>query len=172
MSSRSCLENWQGSVSRGVRKTRFTPSESSAGHGLPLQRAPKQCQRMVSGGCCEGLFPDTVCWTRLRNTWDFLHCEIVSTHAEAVPGGLFGRFARHTVWARRFPSSLLGTFSARGFATSLNCRRDRNSNAQDTFDHDKGQKSAISGRRLHWRLSTGFFAFSPGSLCNLVRRAP
>ena len=43
---------------------------------------------------------------------------------------------------------------------------------QDTFDHDKGQKSAISGRRLHWRLSTGFIAFSPGSLCNLVRRAP
>ena len=40
------------------------------------------------------------------------------------------------------------------------------------MDHDKGQKSAISGRRLHWRLSTGFFAFSPGSLCNLVRRAP
>ena len=30
----------------------------------------------------------------------------------------------------------------------------------------------ISGRRLHWRLSTGFFAFSPGSLCNLVRLAP
>ena len=27
------------------------------------------------------------------------------------------------------------------------------------FDHDKGQKSAISGRRLHWRLSTGFFCF-------------
>ena len=46
------------------------------------------------------------------------------------------------------------------------------SDVQDTFDHDKGQKSAISGRRLHWRLSTGFFAFSPGSLCNLVRRAP
>ena len=44
--------------------------------------------------------------------------------------------------------------------------------SQDTFDHDKEQKSAISGRRLHWRLSTGFFAFSPGSLCNLVRRAP
>ena len=39
---------------------------------------------------------------------------------------------------------------------------------QDTFDHYKGQKSAISG---HWRLSTGIFAFSPGSLCNLVRRA-
>ena len=43
---------------------------------------------------------------------------------------------------------------------------------QDTFDHDKGQKSAISGRRLHWRLSTGFFAFSPVFMCNLVRRAP
>ena len=26
-----------------VFKTRFTPSESSAGHGLPPQRAPKQC---------------------------------------------------------------------------------------------------------------------------------
>ena len=46
------------------------------------------------------------------------------------------------------------------------------SNYQDTFDRDKGQKSAISGHRLHWRLSTGFFAFSPGSLCHLVRRAP
>ena len=49
-------------------------------HGLPPQRAPldtvyplrehlNSVQRMVSGGCCEGLFPDTVCWTRLRNTW-------------------------------------------------------------------------------------------------------
>ena len=43
---------------------------------------------------------------------------------------------------------------------------------QDKFDHDKGQKSAISGRRLHWRLSTGLFAFSPVCMCNLVRRAP
>ena len=43
---------------------------------------------------------------------------------------------------------------------------------QDKFDHDKGQKSAISGRRLQWRLSTGFFAFSPVFMCNLVRRAP
>ena len=42
----------------------------------------------------------------------------------------------------------------------------------DKFDHAKGQKSAISGRRLHWRLSTGFFAFSPAFMCNLVRRAP
>ena len=31
---------------------------------------------------------------------------------------------------------------------------------QDKFDHDKGQKSAISGLRLHWRLSTGFLLFS------------
>ena len=50
-------------------------------HGLPPQIAPldtvyplrerlKSVQRMVSGGYCEGLFPDTVCWTRLRNTWN------------------------------------------------------------------------------------------------------
>ena len=49
-------------------------------HGLPLQRALldtvyplrehlNSVQRMVPGGYCEGLFPDTVCWTRLRNTW-------------------------------------------------------------------------------------------------------
>ena len=43
---------------------------------------------------------------------------------------------------------------------------------QDKFDHDKGQKSAISGRRLHWRLSTGSFAFFQVFMCNLVRRAP
>ena len=43
---------------------------------------------------------------------------------------------------------------------------------QDKFDHVKGQKSAISGCRLHWRLSTGFFAFSPVFTCNLVRRTP
>ena len=36
---------------------------------------------------------------------------------------------------------------------------------QDTFDHDKGQKSAISGRRLHWRLSTGFFLLFLQYLC-------
>ena len=49
-------------------------------HGLPPQTPPldtvypfrehlNSVQRMVSGGYCEGLFPDTVCWTRLRNTW-------------------------------------------------------------------------------------------------------
>ena len=31
-----------GSLKR-VLKTRFAPSETSAGHGLPPQRAPKQC---------------------------------------------------------------------------------------------------------------------------------
>ena len=36
---------------------------------------------------------------------------------------------------------------------------------QDKFDHDKGQKSAISGRRLHWRLSTGFFLLFLQYLC-------
>ena len=49
-------------------------------HGLTPQRAPldtvyplkehlNSVQRRVSGGYCEGLVPDTVCWTRLRNTW-------------------------------------------------------------------------------------------------------
>ena len=37
--------------------------------------------------------------------------------------------------------------------------------SQDKFDHDKGQKSAISGRRLHWRLSTGFFVLFLQCLC-------
>ena len=81
MSNRWCLENRQGSVSRqGSRWTRLTPSETSAGHGLRPQRAPKQCPAiMVSGGCCEGLFPDTVCWTRLRNTWtSTLRSEIIT----------------------------------------------------------------------------------------------
>ena len=56
-------------------------------HGLPPQRAPldtvyplrehlNSVQRMVSGGHCEGLFPDTVCWTRLRNTWAMLRSKI------------------------------------------------------------------------------------------------
>ena len=50
-------------------------------HSSPPQRAPldtvyplrdhlNSVQRMVSGRYCEGLFPDTVCWTRLRNTWN------------------------------------------------------------------------------------------------------
>ena len=50
-------------------------------HGSPPQRAPvdtvyplrdhlNNVQPMVSGEYCEGLFPDAVCWTRLRNTWN------------------------------------------------------------------------------------------------------
>ena len=51
-------------------------------HGLPpprelgfyaLREHLNSVQRMVSGGYCEGLFPDTVCWTRLRNTWNIPH---------------------------------------------------------------------------------------------------
>ena len=36
--------------------------------------------------------------------------------------------------------------------------------AQDTFDHDRRQKSAISGRRLHWI----FFEFAPVDFFNIV----
>ena len=57
-------------------------------------------------------------------------------------------------------------------------------NCQDAFDHDRGQKPAISGRRLHWisffEISlVDFFKFlqcfvfiSPGFLCNLARKPP
>ena len=49
-------------------------------HGLPPQRDPldtvhpvrehlNSVQRMLSGGYCEGLSPDMVYLTRLRNTW-------------------------------------------------------------------------------------------------------
>ena len=42
--------------------------------GSQLGRAPKQCPApMVSGEYCEGVLTDTACWTRLRNTWLFLH---------------------------------------------------------------------------------------------------
>ena len=57
-------------------------------HGLPPQRAPldtvyplrehlNNVQRMLSGGYCEGLFPDTVWWKRLRNTWKFITPELL-----------------------------------------------------------------------------------------------
>ena len=46
--SKQCPADGVWRIGRGgsparVLKTRFTPSESSAGHGLPPQRAPKQC---------------------------------------------------------------------------------------------------------------------------------
>ena len=43
---------------------------------------------------------------------------------------------------------------------------------QDKFDHDKGQKSAISGRRLHWRLSTGCFAFFSSIYVRFSKTSP
>ena len=46
--SKQCPADGVWRIGRGgspdrVLKTRFNPSESSAGHGLPPQRAPKQC---------------------------------------------------------------------------------------------------------------------------------
>ena len=70
--SKQCPADGVWRIGRGgspdrVLKTRSTPSKSSAGHGLPLREHLNSAQRMVPGGCCEGLFPDTVCWTRLKN---------------------------------------------------------------------------------------------------------
>ena len=46
----------------------------------------------------------------------------------------------------------------------------------DTFDDDKGQKSAISGKFLHWIFGNfspvDTFSFSPDFLFNLVRKWP
>ena len=56
-----------------VRKTRFTSSESSTGDGLPPQTAPKQRPANGPEDAVRFLFPDTVCWTRLRNTWSKHH---------------------------------------------------------------------------------------------------
>ena len=54
---------WQRTVSR---------------HGLldlvyTLKEHLNSVQLMVSGEYCKGLFPDTVCWTRWRNTWETEH---------------------------------------------------------------------------------------------------
>ena len=47
---------------------------------------------------------------------------------------------------------------------------------QDGFDQDKGQKSAIPRRRLHWMFSFFllwmFVPFCPRSMCNLIRKSP
>ena len=69
---------------------------------------------------------------------------------------------------------VLKSLSQGSYRTFLGPKRgfDRTFFSQDKFDHDKGQKSAILGRRLHWRLSIGFFAFSPVLMCDLVRQAP
>ena len=48
--------------------------------------------------------------------------------------------------------------------------------SQDTFDHNKGQKSAISVRHLRlfflYFLQRIFSPFPPGLLCNLVKNGP
>ena len=67
-------------------------------HGLPPHQAPldtvyplrehrNNVQRMVSGGYCEGLFPDMVSWTRLRNTWidSYLHIPLVNPLVFTLP---------------------------------------------------------------------------------------
>ena len=49
------------------------------------------------------------------------------------------------------------------------------SKVQDTFDHDRQQKSAISGRLLHCFFfefpPVDFAPFSPGFMCKLVRKS-
>ena len=67
------------------------------------------------------------------------------------------------------PSEKLSIEITRDFVRAKNREETK---GQDKFDHDKGQKSAISGRRLHWRLSTRFCAFSPVFICNLVDEPP
>ena len=73
--SKQCPADGVWRIGRGgspekVPKTRFYPlRELRWTRFYPLRKHLNSVQRMVSGGCCEGLFPDTVCWTRLRNTW-------------------------------------------------------------------------------------------------------
>ena len=45
-------------------------------------------------------------------------------------------------------------------------------NRRHMFDHDEGQKSAISGRRLHWRLSTGFLSFFSSIYVQFSKTSP
>ena len=61
---------------------------------------------------------------------------------------------------------LMGCFRDCGFFQS-GCR----AYSQDTFDHDKRQKSAISERHLHW-IFLRFFHWICFPLCSLVRKSP
>ena len=91
-----------------------------------------------------------------------------------------------------FLAACLGFFSVRGFPLYF-CRRKTLPNinnlgrpsgelpgnylslCQDACGHDKGQKSTISGRRLHWIFEfspVDFLRLSPGLLCKLVRKSP
>ena len=73
-------------------------------HGLPPQRAPldtvyplREHLNSVSSEWCpegsEGLFPDTVCWTRLRNTWYFSF-QIRNSEKGAFTKGALRNFLR------------------------------------------------------------------------------
>ena len=86
-----------------VLKTRFTPSESSAGHGYHLREHLNSVQRMVFGGYFEGLFPDTVCWTRLKThgiRGRKLNTNFFSQTFRAPPGypGKIPRYPAKKVW--------------------------------------------------------------------------
>ena len=73
--SKQCPADDVWRIGRGVspdrvRKTRLTPSESSAGHGLPPQRAPKQCP-------ANGVRRATHAYTILEGSFgqmNFTHC--------------------------------------------------------------------------------------------------
>ena len=66
---------------------------------------------------------------------------------------------------RRLVSSILHQEAAQ-------FRQEKRHIIQSTFDHDKGQKSAISGRRLHWRLSTGIFGFFSSIYVQFSKTSP
>ena len=73
MSSRWCLEKLAGEcLQTGFERHGLPPQRAPLDTVYPLREHLNSVQRIVSGGYCEGLFPDTVCWTRLRNTWHTL----------------------------------------------------------------------------------------------------
>ena len=65
MSSRWCPENVAGEC----LQTRFA-RHSAQLNRLPIREHLNNVQLMVSEEYCEGKFPDTICWTQLRNTRD------------------------------------------------------------------------------------------------------
>ena len=69
----------RGVASKGGKKEKRTRENRSV---YPLREHLNSVQGMVSGGYCvtEGLFPDTVCWTRLRNTWVFSATRTPNSH--------------------------------------------------------------------------------------------
>ena len=61
-------------LQRGFERHGLHPQRAPLDTVCPLREHLNSVQRMVSGGYCEGLSPDTVCWTRIRNTWYFGRC--------------------------------------------------------------------------------------------------